>query len=251
MIDEHNISIAIRAMDAAVDALAHAPTTVLSAAGKDIKMQADLDAETAMLTMLRDASPLPILSEEAGADQAFSSAASGWVVDPLDGTANFARGIPMACSCLAMIDAGRPVLGVVHDHGANERWIGGPEVPTTMNGNAVNCSRAQDPGQAVLSTGFPRLFDFSHEALAERLEQWAAFKKVRMIGCAGLSLAWTAGGRMDLHMESGTFLWDVAAGLALVEGAGGRTRCTRPDKMWRCDVAAGALSLVDRYATRS
>ena len=84
---------AIAAVDAAVAVLTRSlgDTTTLSAHGRDIKTQADLDAESAMFEILRSTSSLPILSEEAGADSGFDATATGWVVDPLDGTANFAR----------------------------------------------------------------------------------------------------------------------------------------------------------------
>ena len=242
---------AVAAVDAAVSVLIASlgDTTTLSAHGRDIKTQADLDAETAMLDVLRSGSNLPILSEEAGADGAFSADATGWVIDPLDGTANFARGLPIACTCLALLHSGTPTLGIVHDVFRDERWMGGPDLPTTCNGAKVKCSSIDDTAQAILATGFPRLFDFSHESIDACMRRLSAFKKVRMIGSAGLSLAWTAGGRMDVYMEEGIFLWDVAAGMALIEGAGGRAHMSPITDDWRCDVIAGAAPLVGQLAT--
>jgi myo-inositol-1(or 4)-monophosphatase len=239
---------AIAAVDAAVAVLAESlgDTTTLSAHGRDIKTQADLDAESAMFEILRSTSSLPILSEEAGADSGFDATATGWVVDPLDGTANFARGLPIACTCLALLRDGTPALGIVHDVFRNERWMGGPDLPTTCNGTPVQCSTMDDMSQAILTTGFPRLFDFTHDSIDTCMRRLSAFKKVRMIGSAGMSLAWTAGGRMDVYSEEGIFLWDVAAGLALVEGAGGRVHSSAVAKDWRCDVIAGAPALVDQ-----
>jgi myo-inositol-1(or 4)-monophosphatase len=100
------------------------------------------------------------------------------------------------------------------------------------------------PSDAVLATGFPRGMDYSGEALAAYTRRMSAFKKIRMIGSAGLSLAWTAGGLMDLYLEEDIYLWDVAAGLALVEAAGGLAHFTPPDAGWQTTVCAGVASLV-------
>ena len=98
---------------------------------------------------------------------------------------------------------------------------------------------------AVLATGFPRGLDFSANAMSVYTSRMAAYKKVRMIGCAGLSLAWTAGGHMDVYLEDDIFLWDVAAGLALIEGAGGTAHFASVDAGWRTRVIAGVPAVVD------
>ena len=105
--------------------------------------------------------------------------------------------------------------------------------------------------QAILTTGFPRLFDFTHESIEACMRRLSAFKKVRMIGSAGMSLAWTAGGHMDVYMEEGIFLWDVAAGMALMTGAGGTVHTSPITDDWRCDVIAGAPSLVSQLVGAS
>ncbi len=212
--------------------------------GRDIKAQADLDAEAAILSVLRDGD-LPVLSEEQGADARFSLDQDGWIIDPLDGTMNFIRGIPVACTCIALWKSSRPVLGVIYEHGRDVRWVGGPSIPTTCNDVPCHVGSAARRDDAVLATGFPRGLDFSAESMAAYTNRMAAYKKVRMIGCAGLSLAWTAGGHMDIYLEDDIFLWDVAAGLALIEGAGGTGRFTPIDSMWRTSVVAGVSEIVD------
>ena len=82
------------------------------------------------------------------------------------------------------------------------------------------------------------------------LRRMSDYKKVRMVGAAAMSLAWTAGGRMDLYLEEGIFLWDVAAGLAIVEAAGGAVRWTKVDSDWKCTVVAGNAELVEHEAAR-
>lgn len=218
-------------------------TAVLSSVGRDIKTSADMDAERAMLSVLR-ASDLPVLSEEQGADDTFNLDADGWIIDPLDGTMNFVRGIPMACVCAALWRDGRPVLGVLQELHVDRLWVGGVDLPATCNGEACRVSEATDPEQAVLVTGFPRGFKFEDASLRAYLERMTAFKKVRMLGSAGIALAWTAGGMADLYLEDDIFIWDVAAGLAIVEAAGGSVRTTPFDDQWKCDVRSGSAALV-------
>lgn len=243
-VSDSEITTAVEAAAAAADVLRRASKEVLSEAGKDIKSQADLDAEAALLAVLRPKG-LPVLSEEMGADATFSLDRDGWIIDPLDGTMNFLRGIPVSCTCVGLWRAGRPVFGVIHEVGRECVWVGGVGVPTTCNGHAVRCGAADSPQSAVLATGFPRCFDFGQQSLSDYSRRMSAYKKIRMIGCAGLSLAWTAGGMMDLYLEEDIFLWDVAAGLALVEAAGGGVHFSPPDSQWRTRVAAGSGPLVD------
>ncbi len=243
------LNVAIAAVDAAVAVLAAeaGAFATLSSDGRDIKSEADLQAESAMLDVIRGNSDIPVLSEEAGADDTAARAEAIWVVDPLDGTMNFMRGLPACCTCAALVVNGHPVLGVVHDLVHDERWLGGTNLPTTCNGNPVQASACASLDQAVLSTGFPRTFEFTAEAMDLFTRRMASVKKVRMIGAAAMSLAWASGGRVDLHAESRTFLWDIAAGVALVEGAGGAVLMSNVDEQWRCDVIAGAPALVSLF----
>jgi myo-inositol-1(or 4)-monophosphatase len=243
VVSDHDLAIATQAAAAAAAALSGNAGRVLADVGRDIKSQADLDAESAMLGVLRPTG-LPILSEEMGADDTFSLERDGWIIDPLDGTMNFVRGIPIACSCVALWRDGRPVLGVIHELAADHAWVGGVGIPATVGGVPCHCGVAHTPGEAILTTGFPRSMDYGADSLAAYTRRMAAYKKIRMIGCAGLALAWTAGGLMDLYHEEDIFLWDVAAGIAIVQAAGGEAFFTPPDAGWRTTVYAGAASLV-------
>ncbi len=237
------ITVAVEAAAAAAAVLRRVGKEVLSETGKDIKSQADLDAEAALLEVLRPTG-LPVLSEEMGADADFSLDRDGWIIDPLDGTMNFLRGIPVSCTCVGLWRDGRPVLGVIHEVGRECAWVGGEGLPTTCNGQPARCGNAGTPESAILATGFPRCFDFGEQSLLAYSRRMSSYKKIRMVGCAGLSLAWTAGGMMDLYLEEDIFLWDVAAGIALIEAAGGRAHFTPPDSQWRTRVAAGSDALV-------
>lgn len=212
--------------------------------GRDIKTQADLDAERVVLDRLA-ATGLPVLSEESGVRGDFDLSKPCWIVDPLDGTMNYVRGIPMACVSVALFDAQRPCFGVIHDVNSEATWCGGLDTPATCNDRPIHVGGAKRRSQAVLATGFPRSRDFSADAMGRSLERLAAYKKVRMIGSAAMSLAWTAAGHMDLYLEEDIFLWDVAAGLAIVEAAGGAVHWTPWDDQWRSTVLAGSPALVE------
>ncbi|MGE3309540.1 MAG: inositol monophosphatase [Limisphaerales bacterium] len=189
--------------------------------GKDLKLQADVRAEETILGRLRAASPHPILSEECGADAGFSRNNEYWVVDPLDGTLNYSRNLPLTCVSIGLWRADEPLLGVVHDFERGEVFAGIVGVGATCNDRPITVSSVTEPSKAVLATGFPSGRDYSDAALLEFCRKVQAFKKVRLLGSAALSLAWIAAGRLDAYAEDDIWIWDVAAGLALVAAAGG------------------------------
>lgn len=213
--------------------------TVLSADGKDIKTREDLAAEQAILAELQ-ASNLPVLTEETGLHGARPAAdALRWVVDPLDGTLNYARGLPLCCVSVALWRGPEPVLGVVHEFLHDRLYVGVVGQGATCNGRPLAVSAVGETAQAVIATGFPAHSNFGTEALAGFVGKVQRFKKVRLLGSAALSLAHVAAGAVDAYAENGIHFWDVAAGLALVKAAGGDYRASPPDDRWRCDVTAG------------
>jgi len=189
--------------------------------GKDLKLEADVLAEGRILDRLRASSPYPILSEESGANPGFSEEAEFWVVDPLDGTLNYGRHLPLTCVSIALWRGDQPVLGVVYDFERGELFSGRVGEGAVCNGTPIAVSNVEDPAKAVLSTGFPSGRDFGEAALLDFCRKVQEFKKVRLLGSAALSLAWLAAGRLDAYAEDDIWLWDVAAGLALVAAAGG------------------------------
>ncbi|MBI2236368.1 MAG: inositol monophosphatase [Magnetospirillum sp.] len=190
----------------------------------DIHVSADRAVEEIILGQLRAASRLPILSEEAGAESGVGEGAF-WVVDPLDGSFNYAHGLPLCAISVALWQAWQPLLGVVYDFNRDELFSGMPGRGLTLNHAAV--APPEGDGRDILATGFPARSD--HRAGAERMaEQVHAFRKVRLLGSAALSLAWVAAGRLDEYAEDGIMLWDVGGGLALVNAAGGSTAAEAP-----------------------
>lgn len=230
--------------------LARAAVEVLSGEGRDLKISADRSSERLILETLEERAGYPTLTEESGGLEALPRTPA-WVVDPLDGSANFARGIPGCCVSVALVDDGEPVVGAVYDLDRDELFSGAVGVGA-WQGTAseprlagIRTSTTGHRHDAYLATGLPVARDFGGDALEALVRELQQFKKVRMLGAAALSLAYVAAGRVDAYAEDGIRLWDVAAGVALVRAAGGWARMTPlASPPWACAVrAAGNESL--------
>lgn len=193
---------------------------VLSREGRDIKLRADRDAEKIILALLKEESDHPVLTEERGE---IGTPGEGlfWVIDPLDGTMNFNRGIPMCCVSVALVEEEQPRLGVIYDFNRDELYHAVEGGGAFVNEQPIAVADTRETGQAVLSTGFPSYRDMSDASMQQFVGLVQSFKKVRMIGSAAMSLAYVACGRVDAYGEDDIMLWDIAAGLVLVAEAGG------------------------------
>jgi myo-inositol-1(or 4)-monophosphatase len=210
---------------AAGDLLRHgASRKVNSSTDDDVKMQADVDSEQLVRDRLKGTG-LPVIGEELGGDPTlFESKELYWVVDPLDGTYNYLRGQPATCVSLGLMRGSEPVLGVIRDFTADRTYLGIPGEGTTVNGLRITPRWAETVADACIMTGFPAAADKSPQALGLFMEQVRRYKKIRMIGSAALALAYVGEGVADTYYESGTNLWDVAAGLAIIKASGGHYR---------------------------
>lgn len=191
---------------------------IFSSIGKDVKINVDKKAHKVILEILKK-SDIPILSEED--DKHNFNMDLKWVVDPLDGSINFLRGIPFCAISIGLIKDGVPLLGVVYDFNREEMFSGIVGVGATLNGEEITISNIRKSEEAIIATGFPSYTDFSKGALEKYISLIQKFKKVRLLGSAALSLAYVACGRMDAYYERDIKIWDVVAGLALVAAAGG------------------------------
>lgn len=205
--------------------LAPARRSVDSSSGRDIKLAADREAESIILQMLTAQSTFPILSEERGLTGKLEKDSPFWIVDPIDGTMNYLRDIGLGCVSIALWLGDVPVLGVIYDFNRDELFSGLVGVGAWCNDQAMHVSQTESTAQAILATGFPVWRDYDTGALETFVSQVQAFKKVRMFGSAALSLAYVACARVDAYWEDGIQLWDVAAGLALIQAAGGWLSC--------------------------
>jgi myo-inositol-1(or 4)-monophosphatase len=232
------LALAENAARVAGDKLRNSKSTTLSSADKDIKLDADKEAHRVVLEALAS-SGIPVLSEE---DEKHDfSAGEKWVVDPLDGSLNFFRGIPISAVSIALMKDGEPVLGVIYDFNREEMFSGIVGQGAKLNRELIFVSKVNDKGRAVMMTGFPSYTDYSREALDTYLGLVQEFKKVRLLGSAALSLAYVACGRAEAYYEKDIKIWDVAAGLALVRSAGGKFTLSDIDREGRCEVHASNL----------
>lgn len=216
--------------------------TADSMEGKDIKLQADREAEAAILQRL-SASEHQHLAEESGASAQLDTAKPYWVVDPLDGTFNYKRHLDLCCVSIALMQQEEPLLGVVYDFHRDRLYAAAEGVSPTVEDQPLAVSPTQEQGQAGIATGFPVGRDFGDQSVLEFVARVQSFKKIRLLGTAALSLALVAEGKLDCYYEEGINLWDVAAGLALVKQAGGKISVQPTETPFRYHVYAGNAHL--------
>lgn len=188
----------------------------------DLVTEADRESEQAVIRTLGRAFPdHAILAEESGANARLSE--HRWIIDPLDGTTNFAHGFPQFCVSIAYERRGRVQLAVVFDALKRELFVAARGRGARLNARPIHVSTTPSLDLALLATGFPydrrerRNFYFTF---------WEAFmmrtQGVRRTGSAALDLCYVACGRVDAFWEFGLRPWDVAAGALIVAEAGGR-----------------------------
>lgn len=189
---------------------------------RDVKVLADKRLESVIVKRLLEESQYPVLSEEAGfLGGSNKNTDYRWIVDPLDGSLNFSRGIPINCISIALWKGMEPLLGVVYDFNRDETFSGLVGRGAWLNRTPIMTSKITEKSKAVLCTGFPVSTDFSKKSLLNFIEAIREYKKIRLLGSAALSLAYVASGRADIYLENDIKIWDVAAGIAVVKASGG------------------------------
>lgn len=194
---------------------------VNSSDGKDIKLEADIESEKIIIEILKETFDYPILTEESGEIGSFSKDGKYWVIDPIDGTLNFSKNIPMSCISIALFEKDEPILGIIYDFNRSEMFSGVVGEGAWLNDIPIKLSIETKPSQAVIATGFPSYRSYENDSLLTFLEKVQNFKKVRLLGSAALSLAYVAAGRFEVYAEEDIKFWDVAAGIALIKSLGG------------------------------
>ena len=162
-----------------------------------------------------------ILAEESGATQ--SGAAVKWIIDPLDGTTNFAHGYPFYCVSIAVEEKGEIVCGAVYDPVREEMFSAARGAGAYRNGERLKVSNVDRLSQALLITGFPYNFRERVDTVIRQFGRFlVASQAVRRGGSAALDLCYVASGRLDGFWELYLQPWDTAAGHVILEEAGGR-----------------------------
>ncbi|MEO6462250.1 MAG: inositol monophosphatase family protein [Candidatus Eisenbacteria bacterium] len=166
-----------------------------------------------------------VLAEESGGSAADPAAPPPyrWIADPLDGTTNFAHGLPFFCVSLALEADGERALGVLYDPLRDECFAARKGGGATLNGVPIRVSTATSLASALGCTGFPYdVMEKPEETLRFFAPLLPTMRGVRRLGSAALDLGYVACGRLDLFWEVKLHPWDVAAGILIVEEAGGR-----------------------------
>ena len=222
---------------------------VNAATRHDIKLELDVRCQRRIERILRAAWPeIPVLGEEGVLGNPAASAR--WVVDPIDGTVNFAYGIPHACVSIALqrreqssknefrfpTAKGRSngsfrreadelgfetCAGAVYDPFCDELWTGLRAGPARLNGRRIHVSQRRGLREAIVALGFAKQASTLQRMLPVFNQLIHRVRKVRIMGAAALSLVYVASGRMDAYVEYGLRLWDIAAGGLILECAGG------------------------------
>jgi myo-inositol-1(or 4)-monophosphatase len=194
--------------------------------------EVDHASEKLIIGIIREAFPdHHILTEESGdlpQDSQYK-----WIIDPIDGTVNYAHGIPLSCVSIGVEKDGEVILGVVYNPFINEFFFAEKGRGAFLNDQPIRVSAKEKVGQSMLVTGFPyKYIDRENGPLDTFGRFIRAGVPVRRLGSAAIDLCWVACGRFDGYFEHFLNAWDSAAGFLIVEEAGGRVT----------DFAGGAYS---------
>ncbi len=221
------------------------PKKINSAEAHDIKLELDVRCQALIEKILAAAYPqIPVLGEEGSTGDV--TAEYRWVLDPIDGTVNYAFGMPHAAVSVALQSKsdqwrGRKrssvllrtpnlvtrhsshisIVGVIYDPFTDELWTTTIGQPTRLNGRIIHVSDRSKIADAIVALGFSKSQDNLEKSLPHFFRITRQAKKVRVMGSAALELTYVASGRLDAYIERTINLWDVAAGALLVENAGG------------------------------
>jgi len=188
----------------------------------DLVTEADLASEALIIERIRSYYPKhSILAEESGNAVVIGGDSWKWIIDPLDGTTNYAHGYPCFCVTIALEHEGEIVLGVTFDPTRNELFAAEKSRGATLNGKPIRISETGSIADSLIVTGFP--YDFKDRPqFARHLTSFLLESRgIRRDGSAAIDMAYVACGRYDGFWEEGLNPWDVAAGKLLIEEAGG------------------------------
>lgn len=192
--------------------------------------EADHASEKAILSVINNAFPdHQVLAEETG--EIIQDSEYKWIIDPIDGTVNFAHGIPLNCVSIAIEKNKEIIFGAVYNPHLHEFFLAEKGAGATLNNKPIRVSEQTETKKACLVTGFPYTYINMPNGPLEIFERF--IRKgvpVRRLGSAAIDLCWVACGRFDGFYEHKLEPWDSAAGYLIVEEAGGKVTDFNGDK---------------------
>lgn len=219
---------------------------------KDIVTDVDLAAEKAILGLLTSEFPdFGVLAEESQpleTDSPFT-----WVVDPLDGTRNYAAGVPHFCTVVALSHGNKPVVGVTYDPMRDEMFTSAQGQGAYLNGERMEVSENQEVSQALLSCDLGYVDEKAGLAIDLIRSLWPDVISLRLMGSSALGVAYAAANRVDLYFHHSLSPWDIASGHVLVQEAGGVIvdKQGQPANLRTPSVIASNQTLVNDFLKRT
>lgn len=216
--------------------------------------ETDLAAELAILEVLRSEFPdFAVLSEETAATAENWDRGWLWVVDPIDGTSNFSRGIPTFAVNIALCQDGEPVLGLTHQPVTGAEFFAMKGEGLFVNGERASVSPAMELSDCLMGIGLGYDYERSKLLLTMLTDLWPGVMTIQNIGSAALGLAYASSGRFDLYVHSLLYPWDMAAGIVQAREGGGRVldRHGGPVTIYSEGIIAGAVTPVQEFAEKT
>jgi myo-inositol-1(or 4)-monophosphatase len=214
---------------------------------RDVVTEVDYASEALVIKAISDRFPADaILAEESGREHGARRTARGrwarrtWVIDPLDGTVNYANGIPFFCVSIGLVEAGVPVVGVVLDPLRSDCYAAAAGGPATLNGEAVHAGDKAELGDFVVSLAI-----IGRGSIARERRVAHEIRIGRRMGSAALALAYIGSGRFDAFVQNGGLsLWDIAAAGLIAERGGATVTDLHGGPWWNVAKRGPRLSIV-------
>lgn len=214
----------------------------------NIVTDVDLEAEKAILGLVRTEYPeFGILSEES--DPIKTGSPYTWIVDPIDGTRNFAEGIPHFCVVVALAKGNEVVVGVTYDPMKEELFTAEQGRGAFLNGSPMSVSQRQEIADSILGFDLGYVDEKAGLALDMVRALWPGLQALRLMGSSALGLAYAAAGRTDLYFHHFLSPWDIASGLLLAREAGGQVvdKQGQPASLYTPSVIVSSPRLINRF----
>ncbi len=216
----------------------------------DIVTDVDLAAEKAVMELVQAEYPdFSVLSEESPPIQTGSQYT--WVIDPIDGTRNFAEGIPHFCVVVALARGDQMVVGVTYDPIKKELFTAQEGQGAFVNGEPIRASERQEMAECLLGFDLGYVDEKAATALDMIRSLWPGFQSMRLMGSAALGMAYAAAGRIDLYFHHSLSPWDMASGILLAREAGGEVvdRQGQVANLYTPSVIVSSPRIIDRFLT--